>query len=42
MREKLFKEAFQGIKLDKAIDMYFDDVYVTNVQLVKSTETFYV
>ena len=42
MREKLFKEVFQGIKLDKAIDMYFDDVYVTNVQLVKSTETFYV
>ena len=42
MREKLFKEVFQGIKLDKDIDMYFDEVYVTNVQLVKSTETFYV
>ena len=42
MREKLFKQVFQGIKLDKDIDMYFDEVYVTNVQLVKSTETFYV
>ena len=42
MREKQFKEVFQGIKLDKETDMYFDEVYVTNIQLVKSTETLYV
>ena len=42
MRDKQFKEVFRGIKLDKETDMYFDEVYVTNVQFVKSTETFYV
>ena len=42
MRDKPFKEVFQGIKLDKSIDMYFDDVNVTEVSLVKSSEKLYV
>ncbi len=39
---KKFKEVFPGIELDDDISEYFDNVEVTEVELIKSTMTMYV
>ncbi len=41
MEEKLFKDVFPGINLGDVAD-YYDDVWVTCIDLVKSTNTLYI
>ena len=42
MEDRLFKDVFQGIKLDDDVEEFFEDLYVSGIEIVKNSGTMYV
>ena len=42
MQKILFKDAFSDIEFDEEVSVYFDEVWVTDMTLVKNSNTLYI